>query len=55
LRWHDGALEVVQWADAAHLDGLPAQADTTPLSAQSTAPAHGVTPLAVFGALAPAR
>jgi len=55
LRWHDGALEVVQWADAAHLDGLPAQADTTPLGAQSTAPAHGVAPLAAFGALAPAR
>jgi len=31
LRWHDGALEIVQWADAGHLDGLPAQPDTTPL------------------------
>ncbi|HEU5293693.1 MAG TPA: histidine phosphatase family protein [Burkholderiaceae bacterium] len=31
LRWHDGALEIVQWADAAHLDGLPEQPDTTPL------------------------
>src|SRR5262245_6462707 len=30
LRWHDGALEIVQWADAGHLDGLPAQPDTTP-------------------------
>jgi 2,3-bisphosphoglycerate-dependent phosphoglycerate mutase len=31
LRWRDGALEIVQWADASHLLGLPAQPDTTPL------------------------
>lgn len=30
LRWRAGALEVLQWADAAHLDGLPAQPSTTP-------------------------
>ncbi|MCW5660990.1 MAG: histidine phosphatase family protein [Burkholderiaceae bacterium] len=39
LRWRDGALQIVQWADAAHLDGLPAQPDTTPLSARSVAAA----------------
>jgi probable phosphoglycerate mutase len=31
MRWHDGALEILEWADAAHLEGLPEQADTTPL------------------------
>ncbi|KAB2874443.1 MAG: histidine phosphatase family protein [Burkholderiaceae bacterium] len=31
LRWHDDTLEIVQWADAAHLQGLPEQPDTTPL------------------------
>jgi probable phosphoglycerate mutase len=31
LRWRDGALEIVEWADAAHLEGLPEQPDTTPL------------------------
>jgi len=31
LRWHDDALEIVQWADASHLEGLPEQPDTTPL------------------------
>ncbi|MCG3189123.1 MAG: phosphoglycerate mutase GpmB [Burkholderiaceae bacterium] len=31
LLWHDGALEIVQWADAAHLAGMPEQPDTTPL------------------------
>ena len=31
LRWRDGTLEIVQWADAAHLEGLPEQPDTTPL------------------------
>ena len=31
LRWRDGVLEIVQWADAAHLEGLPEQPDTTPL------------------------
>jgi len=31
LRWRDGALEIVRWADAAHLEGLPEQPDTTPL------------------------
>jgi probable phosphoglycerate mutase len=37
LRWHDGALQILQWADAAHLEGLPAQPDTTPLNLQSAA------------------
>ena len=63
LRWHDGALQVVLWADAAHLDGLPAQPDTTPLGvtrvapldAHIVAPAHGATPLAPLRAVAPAR
>lgn len=32
LRWRDGALQIVQWADAAHLHGLPEQPDTTPVS-----------------------
>ena len=31
LRWRDGTLEILEWADAAHLEGLPEQADTTPL------------------------
>jgi len=31
LRWRKGTLEIVQWADAAHLEGLPEQPDTTPL------------------------
>jgi probable phosphoglycerate mutase len=31
LRWRDGTLEILQWADAAHLEGLPEQPDTTPL------------------------
>jgi len=31
MRWHDGALEILEWADAAHLEGLPVQPDTTPL------------------------
>jgi probable phosphoglycerate mutase len=31
MRWHDGALEILEWADAAHLEGLPEQPDTTPL------------------------
>jgi probable phosphoglycerate mutase len=33
LRCRDGVLQIVQWADATHLDGLPAQPDTTPVSA----------------------
>ncbi len=28
LRWHDGRLAVAQWADDAHLQGLPAQPHT---------------------------
>ena len=28
LRWRSGTLEVVQWADAAHLEGLPPQPST---------------------------
>ena len=35
LRWADGRLQIDQWADAAHLDGLPAQPSTT--QAKSTA------------------
>ena len=31
LRWRDGMLEILEWADAAHLEGLPEQPDTTPL------------------------
>lgn len=33
LHWDGNALRIVQWADAAHLEGLPAQPDTTPISA----------------------
>lgn len=33
LRWHAGTLEIVEWGDAAHLQGLPEQPDTTPLRA----------------------
>jgi probable phosphoglycerate mutase len=28
LRWHQGTLDIVRWADASHLDGLPAQPST---------------------------
>ena len=28
LRWRQGTLDIVRWADASHLDGLPAQAST---------------------------
>ena len=28
LRWRSGTLEIVQWADAAHLEGLPPQPST---------------------------
>jgi 2,3-bisphosphoglycerate-dependent phosphoglycerate mutase len=28
LRWRDGTLEVLEWADAAHLEGLPEQPST---------------------------
>ncbi len=31
LRWSGDALQIVRWADAAHLEGLPSQPDTTPL------------------------
>ena len=55
LRWRDGALQIVQWADAAHLDGMPAQPDTTPLGVLGAMPASGVLPSAPLGALAPAR
>jgi probable phosphoglycerate mutase len=30
LRWRDGALDIVRWADDAHLAGLPAQPPTAP-------------------------
>lgn len=33
LRWNGDTLHIVQWADAAHLEGLPAQPDTTAISA----------------------
>jgi probable phosphoglycerate mutase len=32
LRWRNGALEILEWADAAHLEGLPEQPSTTPVS-----------------------
>jgi 2,3-bisphosphoglycerate-dependent phosphoglycerate mutase len=32
LRWRKGGLEIVEWADAAHLEGLPEQPSTTPVS-----------------------
>jgi probable phosphoglycerate mutase len=55
LRWSNGALQIVQWADAAHLDGLPAQPDTTPLGVHSVAPvsASGAATAAPLGALMP--
>jgi len=28
LRWRQGTLDIVRWADASHLDGLPAQPST---------------------------
>jgi probable phosphoglycerate mutase len=52
LRWRDGTLQIVQWADAAHLDGLPAQPDTTPLNTRDTAPAQGAATLAPLDAAA---
>jgi probable phosphoglycerate mutase len=48
LRWRDGTLQVVLWADAAHLDGLPPQPDTTPLGV------HSVSPLGVHSVATPA-
>jgi probable phosphoglycerate mutase len=47
LRWRGDALEIIQWADAAHLGGLPEQPDTTPLGVHSVTPlgVHSVTPL----------
>jgi len=30
LRWRGGTLDIVRWADAAHLKGLPQQPDTAP-------------------------
>jgi probable phosphoglycerate mutase len=33
LRWRGGALEILQWADDAHLAGLPEQPGTAPASA----------------------
>jgi 2,3-bisphosphoglycerate-dependent phosphoglycerate mutase len=32
LRWRNGGLEILEWADAAHLEGLPEQPDTRPVS-----------------------
>jgi probable phosphoglycerate mutase len=32
LRWRNGGLEILEWADAAHLEGLPEQPDTSPVS-----------------------
>ena len=37
LRWHDGQLQVVQWADAEHLDGLPEQPSTRQTTAADIA------------------
>jgi 2,3-bisphosphoglycerate-dependent phosphoglycerate mutase len=31
LRWRDGTLDILEWGDASHLEGLPEQPDTTPL------------------------
>jgi probable phosphoglycerate mutase len=31
LRWRDNTLHIIEWADAAHLEGMPEQPDTTPL------------------------
>jgi probable phosphoglycerate mutase len=44
LRWSGDALEIVRWADAAHLDGLPAQPDTTPLGVRGIAPLAALVP-----------
>lgn len=56
LRWRDDALEILKWADAAHLDGLPPQPDTTPLGVHSVQPlgAPSVAPVGAFAPL-PAR
>ena len=35
LRWRDGVLDVLQWADAEHLDGLPAQPSTVQRRAEN--------------------
>ncbi len=40
LRWQAGTLGIVQWADAAHLQGLPEQPPTAPASAGVPAPAR---------------
>jgi probable phosphoglycerate mutase len=37
LRWMDGRLQVVQWADAQHLDGLPEQPGTRQLTTPDSA------------------
>jgi probable phosphoglycerate mutase len=52
LRWRDGALKIVQWADAAHLDGLPAQPDTTPLNTRDSAPVQSAAAITPLGAAA---
>ncbi len=41
LRWADGQLQVVEWADAQHLDGLPEQPSTRqqPSTARTAGPA----------------
>ena len=36
LHWRDNALHIVEWADAAHLEGLPGQPDTTPLGVSAS-------------------
>jgi probable phosphoglycerate mutase len=38
LRWHDGTLQILEWADAAHLEGLPDQPTTTPLGLSDALP-----------------
>ena len=55
LRWRDGALHILQWADAAHLEGLPAQPETAPLSLHGTPVSPGATAPLPLGAVAPAH
>jgi probable phosphoglycerate mutase len=54
LRWRDGVLDILQWADAEHLEGLPAQPDTTPLSLPSAAALPAASAPLSLGAVAPA-
>ena len=40
LRWHAGTLQVLQWADAAHLEGMPPQPSTAAGERAQSVPAH---------------